>query len=164
MRKKSGHIPTGVIKKSNPIRFRYFRELSKLFPNRRNIMTPNGYFHIYGIIRANSTSSSYHIEFRSKGKKLMVLLHGIKMPENGLEGVPHIYKEESDLVSGTISLCLFRNKPNRCEFTFGDDPQETIIPWTREWIYFYELYLMTGKWYGNGEHPQETRGKSHKNR
>lgn len=26
---------------------------------------------------------------------------------------------------------------------------ETIIPWTAEWLVFYELWLLTGKWHGN---------------
>ena len=28
----------------------------------------------------------------------------------------------------------------------------TIIPWTIEWLYFYELWLATGEWLGGGEH------------
>lgn len=30
---------------------------------------------------------------------------------------------------------------------------DTIIPWTVEWLYFYELWLATGEWLGGGEHP-----------
>ena len=31
---------------------------------------------------------------------------------------------------------------------------DTIIPWTSEWLFFYELWLATGgEWLGEGEHP-----------
>ena len=29
---------------------------------------------------------------------------------------------------------------------------ETYIPWAIEWTEFYELWLLTGKWYGKGVH------------
>ena len=30
---------------------------------------------------------------------------------------------------------------------------DTIIPWVIEWIYFYELWKITGAWKGGGDHP-----------
>lgn len=27
---------------------------------------------------------------------------------------------------------------------------KTLFPWTLEWIYFYQLFKETGKWYGGG--------------
>ena len=30
----------------------------------------------------------------------------------------------------------------------------TIIPWTVEWLYYYELWQATGEWLGGGEHPE----------
>lgn len=29
----------------------------------------------------------------------------------------------------------------------------SYIPWAIEWTEFYELWLLTGKWYGRGTHP-----------
>lgn len=29
----------------------------------------------------------------------------------------------------------------------------TIVPWLAEWLEFYEGWLVTGIWYGGGEHP-----------
>jgi hypothetical protein len=31
----------------------------------------------------------------------------------------------------------------------------TIIPWTIEWLFFYETWLATGEWHGGGKHPHE---------
>lgn len=51
----------------------------------------------------------------------------------------HLYK------SG--NLCLFHSS----DLIWNDDKiiiAETIIPWISEWIIFYEIWLITGKWLG----------------
>jgi hypothetical protein len=48
-------------------------------------------------------------------------------------------------------LCLYR--PHRREWTPAMMIANTIIPWISEWLYFYELWLVTGEWLGGGEHP-----------
>lgn len=30
----------------------------------------------------------------------------------------------------------------------------TIIPWTSEWLFNYEVWLATGEWRGGGMHPR----------
>jgi hypothetical protein len=30
---------------------------------------------------------------------------------------------------------------------------DTIVPWTAEWLVHYEIWLMTGEWYGGGDWP-----------
>ena len=43
-------------------------------------------------------------------------------------------------------LCLYdcREQPWKCT----DNLHEKIIPWTAEWLVFYELFLICGKWLG----------------
>jgi len=151
--RKSARIRSGVIKKANPIRFKYYKQLSEWFPNPYNYIKANGFFHVFGYIQANKNSSTYKIEFLSKGTRIMVLVHDIVI-HGELKSIPHIFFSESSKKKRYLSLCLYRNKKNRIEFTFGDDLRKTIIPWTQEWLYFYELFLITGQWYGNGEHPE----------
>lgn len=38
---------------------------------------------------------------------------------------------------------------------------ESYIPWAIEWTEFYELWLLTGKWYGGGVHPTKGEVKEH---
>jgi hypothetical protein len=33
----------------------------------------------------------------------------------------------------------------------------TVVPWTSEWLVFYELWLITGEWLGGGTHPAPRR-------
>jgi hypothetical protein len=54
--------------------------------------------------------------------------------------IPHIYKDGS--------LCLFYSKNK--EWTRQNLISETIIPWTSLWLYYYEIWLATGEWLGNG--------------
>lgn len=44
------------------------------------------------------------------------------------------------------TLCLYdwREQPWQKSWHL----HETIIPWTAEWLIFYELWLLTGKWHG----------------
>ncbi|WP_125766697.1 hypothetical protein [Lapidilactobacillus wuchangensis] len=138
---------------SNVCRLKYYYQLNLLFPNPHNSITANGYFHVYGNIQANSLGKKYKIEFRSCKKNIQVIIHNFFIP-GSLYDIPHIFVNQSSKEKKEIFLCLYRNKHNRKEFIFGDNLKETLIPWTKEWLYFYELFLVTGKWYGNGEHPE----------
>ena len=39
------------------------------------------------------------------------------------------------------------------EFNYSLRIIDTIIPWTQEWLYFYEIWLLTGEWRGGGHTP-----------
>ena len=51
----------------------------------------------------------------------------------------HIYEEGN--------LCLFDHRESPWSSTMRI--HETIIPWTAEWLVFYELWKLTGKWEGS---------------
>jgi len=50
----------------------------------------------------------------------------------------HMYKDDT--------LCLYdwRDQPWQQHWHL----HETVVPWTAEWLIFYELFLLTGKWLG----------------
>jgi hypothetical protein len=52
--------------------------------------------------------------------------------------VPHRYPDGS--------LCLYF--PRDGSWTPQKYFADTIVPWTAEWLLFYELWLPTGKWFG----------------
>jgi len=35
---------------------------------------------------------------------------------------------------------------------------DTIVPWTADWLAHYEIWLVTGDWYGGGEWPPRRTG------
>lgn len=55
---------------------------------------------------------------------------------------PHLYPDGS--------LCLFY--PPGLEWRPTMYVAEMIIPWAAEWLFFYELWLVGGHWYGGGRH------------
>jgi hypothetical protein len=65
--------------------------------------------------------------------------------------IPHVYwsKEYPTMPS----LCLF--SPTKREWTPDDLIADTTIFWACEWLYFYEGWLVTKKWHGGGQHPQQ---------
>ena len=39
------------------------------------------------------------------------------------------------------------------EFNLSMYISDTIVPWAVEWLFYYEVWLRTGKWQGEGIHP-----------
>lgn len=63
--------------------------------------------------------------------------------------IPHVFKGNK--------LCLFRFKYG--EWNARRPLSETILPWTSLWLFYYEIWLITGVWHGGGEHPEAEDGK-----
>lgn len=66
---------------------------------------------------------------------------------------PHKY--EIDIDKKMVRICLYRYQ----EFNTYKFLSKTIIPWTIEWLYFYEIWLATNEWCGGGEHPDAGEAK-----
>lgn len=61
---------------------------------------------------------------------------------SGLKELPHTYEGQSD-------ICIHRPE----EWHKGLVIADTIMPWISQWLYFYEIWSVTGKWFGKGTHP-----------
>ena len=61
--------------------------------------------------------------------------------------LPHIYPNKGP---GT-KLCLWW--PKQREWLPQMKLTETYIPWTSEWLWYFEDWLTTGVWTGGGKHP-----------
>ena len=89
-----------------------------------------------GSITPSDYCETYRISITlPKGKPPKVK---IKYPEIIPSSKIHIYSNGS--------LCLYdhRERP----WTAQDNIHDTIIPWTAEWLIYYELYKICGKWLG----------------
>lgn len=58
---------------------------------------------------------------------------------------------------GDGSLCLYYPDDSRgAKWHCGQYIARTIVPWTAEWLYFYEIWLETNLWLGTeAPHPQQ---------
>lgn len=63
------------------------------------------------------------------------------------KSLPHIYPKNS--FQG-VFLCLWYAKTN--DYVQGMPLAETYIPWTIEWLQYFEEWLYSGKWDGGGFH------------
>jgi hypothetical protein len=61
--------------------------------------------------------------------------------------LPHVYKHAG---SSTL-LCLYL--PGSGEWNSNKFLADTFVPWTVEWLKFFELWLVDGEWRGGGRHP-----------
>ena len=92
-----------------------------------------------GPIQPRFTSPKYVTKIQYKQKKLPKVW--IMSPPLAPDAV-HLYREKN--------LCLYWPK----EWKWQPDQliAKTIIPWTASWLYYYELWLDTGKWLGPSSH------------
>lgn len=69
----------------------------------------------------------------------------------GTKNLPHTYSTSRP---GT-KLCLWW--PKRREWQPQMRLSETYIPWTVDWLWYFEDWLVTRDWSGGGEHPDPKR-------
>ncbi|HRY34033.1 MAG TPA: hypothetical protein P5531_13785 [Bacteroidales bacterium] len=102
---------------------------------------------VIGMLQPTSRSISYQFILKynltdyPKTKIISPTLHKNSKGEE----IPHIYTGEK--------LCLYQ--PKYFEFNRKDFLCDTIIPWTSLWLYYYEIWHLTGVWLGGGEHPKK---------
>ncbi|MDG4972483.1 hypothetical protein [Lactococcus lactis] len=118
--------------------------------SKAKIVNNQGKLHLYISLQPSVFSPSYPIEIieYSRGKYDTWLIGNIQKIDD--PKFPHKY--EVDKKNNKVRLCLYH--PNRGEWTKDQEIYNTLIPWTCEWLYYYELWLDDGKWRGGGEHPR----------
>lgn len=92
-----------------------------------------------GTLQPQSSSPVYDIEIRYKDKRVpKVFVVTPTLAENA----PHLYRDRD--------LCLYWPK----EWRWGARQliADTILPWSALWLFYYELWLDTGKWLGPSSH------------
>jgi hypothetical protein len=98
-----------------------------------------------GNIKPSELSRIYKVKLSyalGKSPDLIVVDPPLQLNEKG-EHSPHLYKDNL--------LCLYY--PVKNEWNSSRVIAETIIPWVSLWLYYYEVWLLTGIWKGGGEHP-----------
>lgn len=94
-------------------------------------------------ITPSTYSNSYRVELTyNTGEHPKVIVKTPLELANGETRLPHVYNHEKQ------HLCLYHKPSN--EWTSNLLIADTIIPWTTEWLFFYEFWLANGDWYGGG--------------
>ena len=117
--------------------------LLKAFPNS---YTERGRFKLVWAAKLKPTplSREYLVAVKfGKGKVEVFVVEPKKLDlYPGKKLLPHVYSTSKQ------KLCLYF--PDGSEWNKGKLLVSTIIPWACEWLYFYEIWLFTGEWYGGG--------------
>lgn len=104
-----------------------------------------------GAVTPSEESRSYtvKVEYHLGNNPKVSVADPLLRRRSASEAIPHLYAGDY--------LCLYR--PKYLEWTSEDYVAETIIPWTSLWLYYYEVWHVTGEWLGGGEHPLGKRNK-----
>ncbi len=110
-----------------------------------------------GKVRPTVLSKEYTLiilyEFKKSPK---VWITGDELERIDDKNFPHIY--DRDIKNNMVRICLYMNS----EFNSSKLLANTIIPWAIEWLYYYEIWLLTDEWLGGGRHPQNGSKKNDK--
>lgn len=89
-----------------------------------------------GTLKVKPELPTYTVSIQYRGNKNPI----VKVISPALvENAPHIYPTEK-------ILCLYH--PSNFNWKKGKLIANEIMDWTAAWIYFYEVWLQTNKWYG----------------
>lgn len=110
-----------------------------------------GVLYSYLTIKPTPISKEYVVKIKYRmGKVPTVCVHDPFIDEETADKIPHKYG--IDFEKKEIELCLYM--PKRKEWGKLSNIALTLIPWTYEWLTFYEIWKVTGVWNGGGEHPK----------
>lgn len=116
------YYPNGVVKTQTPHRLVWETDI---------VPTPNSVTYRIRI--------DYHI---NHSPKVYVIEPPILARPEGVEELPHVFNTEKQ------QICLYYGRLGEWDST--KFLAREIVPWASEWLMFYELWLITGEWLGEG--------------
>lgn len=131
------------------------KTLLKVFPDSIVNRNSNRSLIWVGQLRPTPLSREYTLKIKLEGGRVEIyVIEPQKLdlfPDRTL--LPHVYSTPKQ------KLCLYF--PDGREWNKGKLLCDTIVPWASEWLYFYEIWLVTGNWLGGGtEHDFEKKNNA----
>jgi len=118
--------------------------IKKDFPDAQVFKQKGNSFEILLKIQPTLWSKTYDIKITYEkygGVKIYVINELLKVAKNRKK-LPHVYSHAEQ------RLCLY--SVSNEEWTREKLIVSTIIPWTSDWLFYYELWLPNGEWFGGG--------------
>jgi hypothetical protein len=103
-------------------------------------------------VRPTPVSRKYAIQIRfQRGgtPQVFVTEPDISALANG-RPIPHVYRDP-------LHLCLFLPRAKEWDGTMRID--QTFVPWTEVWLYYFEEWLASDDWKGGGKHAPAPRNR-----
>ncbi|MDQ1167337.1 hypothetical protein [Flavobacterium sp. SORGH_AS_0622] len=105
-----------------------------------------------GTLKSSPIGDKYTVKLTyefGKSPKVQVLSPSPLNLAKGKKNLPHVYDHKNQ------RLCLFY--PDCKEWNSAKSISQTVMIWAIEWLYHYELWLITGEWLGGGTVHGETK-------
>lgn len=105
-----------------------------------------------GTLKSSPIGDEYKVKLIyevGNSPKVFVLEPSLLKLADGETKLPHVYDQKKQ------RLCLFY--PDWKEWNSSKSIAQTVMVWTIEWLYHYELWLITGEWLGGGTVHGETK-------
>lgn len=121
-------------------------KLKSYFPNSKNTISSSTLYW-KGFLQPTFLSDKYLIRVVYKLENhpnVFVLDPNLLVLPNGVNKLMHVYNSEKQ------HLCIYYKKAKEWDKT--QFIADTIIPWTSEWLFHYEIWVSTGVWHGGGIH------------
>ena len=119
--------------------------LTMNFPSFRQIQRGNPFVWV-GNIQPSTISTVYKVR--------ITFTHGTNRPRVEVIDPPLESRDVGIRIPHTFpdgSLCL--HMPG--EWSSSQPIHRTVIPWTSTWLYYYEIWRITGEWLGGGHESQQ---------
>lgn len=101
-----------------------------------------------GVLKSSPIGNEYlvKVSYSKDGVPKVFVLEpkNLELPD-GETKLAHVYDHDKQ------RLCLYY--PKAKEWNNTKTIASTIMPWAIEWLYYYEIWLITGDWTGGGIHP-----------
>ncbi|MEW7280215.1 hypothetical protein ABW636_16615 [Aquimarina sp. 2201CG1-2-11] len=108
------------------------------------IKTKGNLFEVVIKLKPTPVSKVYDVKIcfdKYSGVDIYVINEKLEVASNR-KTLPHVYSHIEQ------KLCLYSWKKR--QWTKEKLISSTVIPWASEWLEFYELWLISGKWLGGG--------------
>jgi hypothetical protein len=118
----------------------YFLTLA--FPDFR-VATARNQLRCTGVLQPSAMSDAYtvHLEYDVPDRPRVHVLQPELRLAKGRTKLPHVFPGNE--------LCLHLSTDWRPDQKIS----EFVVPWISVWLYFYEVWLVTGEWLGGGHQP-----------
>ncbi len=93
-----------------------------------------------GVIQPTQLSTQYSVRIVVNNNNVETFVDGITKED--FDKVPHLFRNGS--------LCLYYQFGEKPEFSFLNCSASDYLAWVTKWLLFYELWKVTGEWYGGG--------------
>ena len=122
-----------------------FAKIKSEYPQFKSSIVKDVLF-VKGVIKPTPRSVDYRFKLQYRvGNRPKIKITNPELKRNSKnEKIPHVYTENE--------ICLYY--PNYKEFDSNHFVADYIIPWISLWLYYYEIWHLTGEWLGGGMHPQ----------